>query len=65
MSVCLRYTMRLGMSAGEEASVLMVSENLTLANQVLLSLSHSFLSPKNRLISTGVIQSGRGTLKDI
>lgn len=53
------------MSAGEEASVLMVSENLTLANQVLLSLSHSFLSPKNRLISTGVIQSGRGTLKDI
>lgn len=65
MSVCLMYTMRLGMSSGEEANVLMASENLTLANQVLLSLSRSFLAQKNRLIFTSVMQSGRGTLKYI
>lgn len=53
------------MSSGEEANVLMASENLTLTNQVLLSLSRSFLAQKNRLIFTSVMQSGRGTLKYI
>lgn len=62
MSVFLMDTMRLAMSfGGGELGVLMACENLPLSNQILLSLSHSFLSQKHRLIFTGVMQSRRGT----